>query len=117
MAYKSFFESSTKNYKRNTHYNTNQLFRAIFPANNLICHDYIPGGESVKFKSVAIPVKHQLVKLESMVHIPSLTSHSSLAEEDWHMSIESSKHVIILFRANKVVTFYHIRGHVTCILV
>ena len=29
-------------------------------------------------------------------------------EEDWHMPIESSQYFIILFRVNKVFTFYHI---------
>ena len=43
----------------------------------------------------------------SPFHIPSLTSHSSLAEEDWHMPIESSQYLIILFRVNQVFTFYH----------
>ena len=32
----------------------------------------------------------------------------TLAEEDWHMPIESSQYLIILFRVNKVFTFYHI---------
>ena len=43
----------------------------------------------------------------STLHIPSLTSHSSLAEEDWHMPIESFQYFIILFRVNQVFTFYH----------
>ena len=43
----------------------------------------------------------------STLHIPSLSSHSSLAEEDWHMPIESSQYFIILFRVNQVFTFYH----------
>ena len=30
-----------------------------------------------------------------------------LAEEDWHMPIESSQYFIILFRVNQVFTFYH----------
>ena len=48
----------------------------------------------------------------STLHIQSLTSHSSLAEEDWssghwHMPIESFQYFIILFRVNQVFTFYH----------
>ena len=30
-----------------------------------------------------------------------------LAEEDWHMPIESYQYFIILFRVNQVFTFYH----------
>ena len=30
-----------------------------------------------------------------------------LAEEDWHMPIESFQYFIILFRVNQVFTFYH----------
>ena len=43
----------------------------------------------------------------STLHIPSLTSHSSLAEEDWPMPIESSQYFIILFCVNQVFTFCH----------
>ena len=35
-------------------------------------------------------------------------NYNYLAEEDWHMPIESSQYFIILFRVNKVFTFYHI---------
>ena len=35
------------------------------------------------------------------------TSHSSLAEEVWHMPIECSHYFIILFRVNQVFTFCH----------
>ena len=38
----------------------------------------------------------------------------SLAEEDWHMPIESSQYFIILFRVNKVFTFYHINVLSNC---
>ena len=31
----------------------------------------------------------------------------TLAEEDWHMPIESFQYFIILFRVNQVFTFYH----------
>ena len=34
-----------------------------------------------------------------------------LAEEDWHMPIESSQYFIILFRVNQVFTFYHFIGY------
>ena len=30
-------------------------------------------------------------------HIPSLTSHSSLAEEDWHMPIESFQYILLYY--------------------
>ena len=39
-------------------------------------------------------------------------SHSSLAEEDWHMPIESSQYFIILFRVNQVFTFYHFIAYI-----
>ena len=38
---------------------------------------------------------------------PYLISIIFLAEEDWHMPIESSQYFIILFRVNQVFTFYH----------
>ena len=37
---------------------------------------------------------------------PSFT----IAEEDWHMPIESSQYFFILFHVNKVFTFYHFEG-------
>ena len=33
-----------------------------------------------------------------------------MAEEDWHMSIESFQYFIILFRVNQVFIFYHFIG-------
>ena len=47
----------------------------------------------------------------------SLTSHSSLAEEDWHMPIESFQYFIILFRVNQVFTFYHFIPALTIITI
>ena len=45
-------------------------------------------------------VRSQVVKL-----VDPLTINN--AEEDWHMPIESSQYIIILFRVNQVFTFYH----------
>ena len=39
-----------------------------------------------------------------------------LAEEDWHMHIESSQYFIILFRVNQVFTFYHFIIFILCLI-
>ena len=55
----------------------------------------------------AIPRPDVMTGVEIPLGEMAIQSITFLAEEDWHMPIESSQYFIILFRVNQVFTFYH----------